>query len=102
MPRMPGSQLPTSSGGRTQRYEMDSSSTNCLTGKLGTIQARELSRFKGWLEKRASWLCLVHNSFATRKLWTCHTASTGYSRVDNVVKAQIAFYRIQEANGLSF
>ena len=27
-------------------------------------RARELAGFKGWLEKFASWLCLVHDSYA--------------------------------------
>ena len=86
-------------------------------------RARELACFKGWLEKFASWLCLVHNSYAqelkeamnlpypvvivnqdqairSRRLFHLLQQSfPGYSRVGNVVKSQIAFYGIQEANG---
>ena len=86
-------------------------------------RARELAGFKGWLEKFASWLCLVHDSYAqelkeamnlpypvvivnqdqairSRRLFHLLQQSfSGYSRVDNVVKSQIAFYGIQEANG---
>ena len=32
--------------------------------KSWSNRARELSGFKGWLEKFASWLCLVHDSYA--------------------------------------
>ena len=86
-------------------------------------RARELAGFKGWLEKFASWLCLVHDSYAqelkeamnlpypvvivnqdqairSRRLFHLLQQSfSGYSRVDSVVKSQIAFYGIQEANG---
>ena len=86
-------------------------------------RAKELSGFKGWLEKFALWLCLVHDSYATelkeavnlpypvvtvnqdqairsrRLLHLLQQSFSGYSRVDNVVKSQIAFYGIQEANG---
>ena len=81
-----------------------------------------MASFKGWLEKFASWLCLVHDSYATelkeamnlpypavtvsqdqairsRRLFHLLQQSfSGYSGVDNVVKSQIAFYGIQEAN----
>ena len=91
--------------------------------KSWNSRARELSGFKGWLEKFASWLCLVHDSYASelkeamnlpypvvivnqdqairsRRLFHLLQQSfSGYSRVDNVVKSQIAFYGIQEANG---
>ena len=91
--------------------------------KSWSSRARELSGFKGWLEKFASWLCLVHDSYASelkeamnlpypvvivnqdqairsRRLFHLLQQSfSGYSRVDNVVKSQIAFYGIQEANG---
>ena len=81
-------------------------------------RAKELAGFKGWLEKFASWLCLVHDKEAMNLPYPVVTVSqdqairsrrlfhllqqsfSGYSRVDNVVKSQIAFYGIQEANGL--
>ena len=82
-----------------------------------------MAGFKGWLEKFASWLCLVHDSYATelkeamnlpypvvtvsqdqairsrRLSHLLQQSFSGYSRVDNVVKSQIAFDGIQEANG---
>ena len=82
-----------------------------------------MSDFKGWFEKFASWLCLVHDSYASelkeamnlpypvvivnqdqairsRRLFhSLQQSFSGYSRVDNVVKSQIASYGIQEANG---
>ena len=85
-------------------------------------RAKELSGFKTWLDKFASWLCLVHDGYAaelkealnlqypvvvvnqdqairSRRLFHLLQQSfSGYSRVDNVVKSQIAFYGIQEAN----
>ena len=86
-------------------------------------QGKRVAGFKGWLEKFASWLCLVHDSHAqelkeamnlpypvvivnqnqiirSRRLFHLLQQSfSGYSRVNNVVKSQIAFYGIQEANG---
>ena len=91
--------------------------------KSWSTRSKELSGFKGWLDKFASWLCLVHDSYAqelkealnlpysvvivnqdqairSRRLFHLLQQSfSGYSRVDNVVKSQIAFYGIQEANG---
>ena len=124
---MPGSQLPTSGGqNTTEKLTMDTKwipAAPLPHWKSWNSRARELSGFKGWLEKFASWLCLVHDSYAaerkealnlpypvvivnqdqtirSRRLFHLLQESfTGYSRVDNVVKAQIAFYGIQEANG---
>eukprot|EP00435_Cladocopium_sp_Y103_P056323 s696_g19.t1 len=88
-----------------------------------TSRARELSAFKGWLEKFASWLCLIHDSCAaglkealaspypvqvvnadqairSRRLFhLIQQRCSGYPRVENVIKSQIAFYGIQAANG---
>ena len=101
---------------------MDSSSTLARLESWST-RSKELSGFNGWLDKFASWLCLVHDSHAqelkealnlpysvvivnqdqairSRRLFHLLQQSfSGYSRVDNVVKSQIAFYGIQEANG---
>ena len=81
------------------------------------------NRAKELAGKFASWLCLVHDSYGqelkeamnlpypvvtvnqdqairSRRLFHLLQQSfSGYSRVDNVVKSQIAFYGIQEANG---
>ena len=89
--------------------------------KSWSTRSKELSGFKGWLDKFASWLCLVHDSYTqelkealnlpysvvivnqdqairSRRLFHLLQQSfTGYSRVDNVVKSQLAFYGIQEA-----
>ena len=91
--------------------------------KSWSTRSKELSGFKGWLDKFASWLCLVHDSYAqelketlnlpysvvivnqdqairSRRLFHLLQQSfSGHSRVENVVKSQIAFYGIQEANG---
>ena len=89
--------------------------------KSWSTRSKELSGFKGWLDKFASCLCLVHDSYTqelkealnlpysvvivnqdqairSRRLFHLLQQSfSGYSRVDNVVKSQIAFYGIQEA-----
>ena len=128
VPRMPGSAVAATSGGpnTTEKLTMDTKwipAAPMPDWKSWSNRARELSGCKGWLEKFASWLCLVHDSYAaelkealdlpypvvivnqdqairSRRLFHLFEQSfTGYSRVDNVVKAQIPFYGIQEANG---
>ena len=98
----------------------------CQTGSLGVQGQKELSGFKGWLDKFASWLCLVHDSYAqelkkalnlpysvvivnqdqairSRRLFHLLQQSfSGYSRVDNVVKSQIAFMAFRRQMVLSF
>ena len=114
------------SAGSSERLTMDTKwipAAPLPDWKSWNSRARELSGFKGWLEKFASWLCLVHDSYASelkeamnlpypvvivnqdqairsRRLFHLLQQSfSGYSRVDNMVKSQIAFYGIQEANG---
>ena len=133
VPPMPGAQVPASSGqgassgsAPSEKLTMDTKwipAAPLPDWKSWSNRARELSGFKGWLEKFASWLCLVHDSYAaelkealdlpypvvivnqdqairSRRLFHLLQQSfSGYSRVDNVVKAQISFYGIQEANG---
>ena len=133
VPPMPGAQVPASSGqgassgsAPSEKLTMDTKwipAAPLPDWKSWSSRARELAGFKGWLEKFASWLCLVHDSYAaelkealdlpypvlivnqdqairSRRLFHLLQQSfSGYSRVDNVVKAQISFYGIQEANG---
>ena len=133
VPPMPGAQVQASSGqgassgsAPSEKLTMDTKwipAAPLPDWKSWSNRARELSGFKGWLEKFASWLCLVHDSYAaelkealdlpypvvivnqdqairSRRLFHLLQQSfSGYSRVDNVVKAQISFYGIQEANG---
>eukprot|EP00435_Cladocopium_sp_Y103_P013184 s4440_g3.t1 len=51
VPPMPGAQVPSGSSGSGE-------------WKTWTSRARELSGFKGWMERFASWLCLIHDSYA--------------------------------------
>ena len=115
-----------SSTGPSERFTMDTRwipAAPLTDWKSWNTRARELAGFKGWLEKFASWMCLVHDSYASvlkealnltypvvivnqdqavrsRRLFHLLQQSfSGYSRVDNVVKSQIAFYGIQETNG---
>ena len=129
LPQQPVQQTPTvaqNSTGPSERLTMDTKwipAAPLPDWKSWNNRARELAGFKGWLEKFASWLCLVHDSYAqelkeamnlpypvvivnqdqairSRRLFHLLQQSfSGYSRVDNVVKSQIAFYGIQEANG---
>ena len=45
-------------------HQVDSSSTTARLEVLEYNRSKELSGFKGWLDKFASWLCLVHDSYA--------------------------------------
>ena len=129
LPQQPVQQTHTvaqNSTGQSERLTMDTKwipAAPLPDSKSWNNRAQELSGFKGWLEKFASWLCLVHDSNATelkeamnlpypvvtvsqdqairsRRLFHLLQQSfSGYSRVDNAVKSQIAFYGIQEANG---
>ena len=123
VPPMPGAQVPASSGqgassgsAPSEKLTMDTKwipAAPLPDWKSWSSRARELAGFKGWLEKFALWLCLAHDSYAaelvivnqdqairSRRLFHLLQQSfSGYSRVDNVVKAQISFYGIQEANG---
>ena len=122
LPQQPVQQTPTvaqSSTGPSERLTMDTKwipAAPLPDWKSWNNRARELAGFKGWLEKFASWLCLVHDSYAqelkeamnlpypvvivnqdqairSRRLFHLLQQSfSGYSRVDNVVKSQIAFY----------
>ena len=110
-----------SSTGPSERFTMDTKwipAAPLPDWKSWNTRARELAGFKV-----ASWMCLVHDSYASelkealnltypvvivnqdqavpsRRLFHLLQQSfSGYSRVDNVVKSQIAFYGIQEANG---
>ena len=114
------------STGQSERLTMDTKwipAAPLPDWKSWNNRAKELAGFKGWLEKFASWLCLIHDSYATelkeamnlpypvvtvsqdqairsRRLFHLLQQSfSGYSRVDNVVNSQIAFYGIQEAKG---
>ena len=127
--QQPVQQTPTvaqSSTAQSERLTMDTKwipAAPLPDWKSWNNRAKELAGFKGWLEKFASWLCLVHDSYGqelkkamnlphpvvtvnqdqairSRRLFHLLQQSfSGYSRVDNVVKSQIAFYGIQEANG---
>ena len=133
VPPLPGAQGPVpqaqvqgSQGQGSERLTMDTKwipAAPLPDWKSWSTRSKELSGFKGWLDKFASWLCLVHDSYAqelkealnlpysvvivnqdqairSRRLFHLLQQSfSGYSRVDNVVKSQIAFYGIQEANG---
>ena len=123
---VPQAQVPGSQGQGSERLTMDTKwipAAPLPDWKSWSTRSKELSGFKGWLDKFASWLCLVHDSYAqelkealnlpysvvivnqdqairSRRLFHLLQQSfSGYSRVDNVVKSQIAFYGIQEANG---
>ena len=133
VPPLPGAQGPVpqaqvqgSQGQGSERLTMDTKwipAAPLPDWKSWSTRSKELSGFKGWLDKFASWLCLVHDSYAqelkealnlpysvvivnqdqairSRRLFHLLQQSfSAYSRVDNVVKSQIAFYGIQEANG---
>ena len=123
---VPQAQVPGSQRQGSERLTMDTKwipAAPLPDWKSWSTRSKELSGFKGWLDKFASWLCLVHDSYAqelkealnlpysvvivnqdqairSRRLFHLLQQSfSGYSRVDNVVKSQIAFYGIQEANG---
>ena len=120
---MPASSGQSASAGGAPSEKLTMDTKWIPAAPLPDNRARELSGFKGWLEKFASWLCLVHDCCASelkealnlpypvvivnqdqairsRRLFHFLQQSfSGYSRVDNVVKLQIAFYGIQEANG---
>ena len=123
---VPQAQVQGSQGQGSERLTMDTKwipAAPLPDWKSWSTRSKELSGFKGWLDKFASWLCLVHDSYAqelkealnlpysvvivnqdqairSRRLFHLLQQSfSGYSRVDNVVKSQIAFYGIQEANG---
>ena len=124
--QVPQAQVQGSQGQGSERLTMDTKwipAAPIPDWKGWNTRARELSGFKSWLDKFASWLCLVHDGYAaelkealnlqypvvivnqdqairSRRLFHLLQQSfSGYSRVDNVVKSQIAFYGIQEANG---
>ena len=133
VPPLPGAQGPVpqaqvqgSQGQGSERLTMDTKwvpAAPMPDWKTWSTRSKELSGFKSWLDKFASWLCLVHDGYAgelrealnlqypvvivnqdqairSRRLFHLLQQSfSGYSRVDNVVKFQIAFYGIQEANG---
>ena len=133
VPPLPGAQGPVpqaqvqgSQGQGSERLTMDTKwipAAPMPDWKTWSTRSKELSGFKSWLDKFASWLCLVHDGYAaelrealnlqypvvivnqdqairSRRLFHLLQQSfSGYSRVDNVVKSQIAFYGIQEANG---
>ena len=122
----PQAQVQGSQGQGSERLTMDTKwipAAPMPDWKAWNTRSKELSGFKTWLDKFASWLCLVHDGYAaelrealnlqypvvivnqdqairSRRLFHLLQQSfSGYSRVDNVVKSQIAFYGIQEANG---
>ena len=74
VPPMPGAQVPasggqgaSSGGAPSEKLTMDTKwipAAPLPDWKSWSNRARELSGFKGWLEKFASWLCLVHDSYA--------------------------------------
>ena len=124
--QVPQAQVQGSQGQGSERLTMDTKwipAAPMPDWKGWNTRAKELSGFKTWLDKFASWLCLVHDGYAaelkealnlqypvvivnqdqairSRRLFHLLQQSfSGYSRVDNVVKSQIAFYGIQEANG---
>ena len=134
VPPMPGMQVPATGGGQSssssngpsEKLTMDTKwipAAPLPEWKTWNSRAKELAGFKGWLEKFASWLCLVHDGYAaelkeavsmnypvvtqnqdqnirSRRLFHLIQQSfSGYPKVDNVVKSQIAFHGIQEANG---
>ena len=69
--QQPVQQTPTvaqNSGGSSEKLTMDTKwipAAPLPDWKSWNNRARELSGFKGWLEKFASWLCLVHDSYAS-------------------------------------
>ena len=69
--QQPVQQTPTvaqNSAGSSERLTMDTKwipAAPLPDWKSWNSRARELSGFKGWLEKFASWLCLVHDSYAS-------------------------------------
>ena len=124
--QVPQAQVQGSQGQGSERLTMDTKwipAAPMPDWKAGNTRSKELSGFKSWLDKFASWLCLVHDGYAaelrealnlqypvvivnqdqairSRRLFHLLQQSfSGYSRVNNVVKSQIAFYGIQEANG---
>ena len=124
--QVPQAQVQGSQGQGSERLTMDTKwipAAPMPDWKGWNTRSKELSGFKTWLDKFASWLCLVHDGYAaelrealnlqypvvivnqdqairSRRLFHLLQQSfSGYSRVDNVVKSQIAFYGIQEANG---
>ena len=124
--QVPQAQVQGSQGQGSERLTMDTKwipAAPMPDWKAWNTRSKELSGFKSWLDKFASWLCLVHDGYAaelrealnlqypvvivnqdqairSRRLFHLLQQSfSGYSRVDNVVKSQIAFYGIQEANG---
>ena len=59
-----GAQVPASSGQGASSGSAPSGAAPLPDWKSWSSRARELAGFKGWLEKFASWLCLVHDSYA--------------------------------------
>eukprot|EP00435_Cladocopium_sp_Y103_P029747 s2825_g7.t1 len=69
VPPMLGTQVPSDSngGGSTERLTIDSKwipSAPLPEWKTWTSRVRELAGFKGWMERFASWLCLIHDAYA--------------------------------------
>ena len=74
VPPMPGAQGPVpqaqvqgSQGQGSERLTMDTKwipAAPLPDWKSWSTRSKELSGFKGWLDKFASWLCLVHDSYA--------------------------------------
>eukprot|EP00435_Cladocopium_sp_Y103_P012927 s658_g3.t1 len=124
IPPMPGSsgQAGNTGGGSasTERLTMDSKwipSAPLPEWKTWTSRARELAGFKGWLERFASWLCLIHDAYAgelkealtlphpvevinadqairSRRLFhLIQQGFSGYSRVENVIRPEALHYR---------
>jgi hypothetical protein len=79
--QQPVQQTPTvaqNSTGQSERLTMDTKwipAAPLPDWKSWNNRARELAGFKGWVEKFASWLCLVHDSYAQelKEAMNCHT-----------------------------
>ena len=69
--QQPVQQTPTVAQNSTSQSERLTMDTKWIPAaplpdwKSWNSRAKELAGFKGWLEKFASWLCLVHDSYAT-------------------------------------
>ena len=122
--QVPQAQVQGSQGQGSERLTIDTKwipAAPMPDWKGWNTRSKELSGFKTWLDKFASWLCLVHDGYAAElrealnlqyPVGDCESRSSHsksqivsfatvelFSRVDNVVKSQMAFYGIQEANG---
>ena len=118
---------PGSSSDSKKEMRMDEKwipSMPAASWKSWSSRSRELSGFKGWLEQFSGWLCLIHDAYgpelreainspipisqfrnhdqsmrSKRLFHLLQQNFSGYSKIENIIKSQIAAWGITESNG---